>query len=239
MSALFAEAEEEDERRAIDGADWEPLVRSVADAASEVARDGARQALLAIGFSEDEDIFDQVSEDAVEWARERAAELVGRKWKDGDLVDSADAEETILDETREEIRAAVADAIENGDSASQLSERIQGLGAFSEERADRIAQTEMVRANNAGHMTAFRKSGVVEKKSWSTSNQDSVCDVCEGNEDEGAIGIDDDFPSGDDAPPAHPGCLCVVTAEIDDSEDDDSEEDDGESEDDSEDEDGE
>ena len=38
----------------------------------------------------------------------------------------------------------------------------------------------------------------------------------------GAIGLDEDFPSGDDAPPAHPNCVCdvaAITSKDDDNED--------------------
>lgn len=206
MSARFAE-EEEDERAALADADWAPIAKAVVSEASAVASDASKRALEILKIDASDDMFDQVSQDAIDWARERGAELVGKKWRDGELVNASDADDTLLDETRDQIRAALAQALEDGDSAADLGKRIEDLGAFSEERAARIAQTELVRASNQGHMAAFRGSGVVEKKSWSTSNEESVCEVCEGNEDEGALDLEDDFPSGDDAPPAHPGCL--------------------------------
>jgi SPP1 gp7 family putative phage head morphogenesis protein len=132
----------------------------------------------------------------------------------------------ITDSLREDIRAAVAQAIEDGDSAAELSDRLEELSGFSAERADMIARTEIVRAHNAGSMTAMRESGVVQRKAWSTSEDDDVSEECEANADAGDIGIDEDFPSGDDAPPAHPNCRCVAVAVIAAAESEDEEEDD-------------
>jgi Phage Mu protein F like protein len=225
MSARFAE-EEDLERKALDGADWAPIAKAVVDEASEVAADAAKRALTLVRIDADESMFDQVSQDAIDWAKARGAELVGKKWRGGELVDSSDAEDAILDETRDEIRAALAQAIEQGDSAAELGERIEALGAFSEERAARIAQYELTSASNAGHMISFRASGVVQKKSWSTSNEPSVCEICQGNADQGAIDLDEDFDSGDDAPPGHVGCECVVVPEVEEQSEEESDDED-------------
>jgi hypothetical protein len=37
---------------------------------------------------------------------------------------------------------------------------------------------------------------------------DLVEEVCQDNEDEGAIAVGDVFPSGDATPPVHPNCRC-------------------------------
>ena len=39
---------------------------------------------------------------------------------------------------------------------------------------------------------------------------DDACDECVANAEQGAIGLEDEFLSGDDAPPAHPNCRCDV-----------------------------
>jgi len=44
------------------------------------------------------------------------------------------------------------------------------------------------------------------KKIWYCGSD--PCPICEENQDAGAIDVEDDFPSGDDAEIAHPGCLC-------------------------------
>ena len=34
------------------------------------------------------------------------------------------------------------------------------------------------------------------------------CEICDGNIEEGWIDSEDEYPSGDDGPPFHPGCVC-------------------------------
>ena len=36
------------------------------------------------------------------------------------------------------------------------------------------------------------------------------CIVCIANLEDGEIDMDEDFESGDDAPPAHPNCMCSL-----------------------------
>lgn len=66
-----------------------------------------------------------------------------------------------------------------------------------------------IRANNQGNLAAYKSvAGICTGKVWSTAGDDLVCEeICSENEDEGPIGLDDDFPSGDDAPPGHPNCI--------------------------------
>jgi len=201
-----AAEEEEDEREAVDTADWGAVAKAVANELEPVARAGAQHAFTEIGIT-DQGITEQTFTSAAEWARARAAELVGKSWDGDELVDNPDADMAITDTVRDAIREAVADAIEAGDSPEDLADRIEGLGEFSAARAEMIARTEIIRAHASGQMQALRSSGVVKLKGWSTANDDDVDEDCQENEDEGAIGLDDDFPSGDDAPPAHPNCL--------------------------------
>ncbi|HXN32796.1 MAG TPA: phage minor head protein [Polyangiaceae bacterium] len=178
-----------------------------------MAEDGAKQTLLELGIEDDAKITEQVFTSAKDWATKRSAELVGKSWgEDGNLVDNPDAEMAITDATRDDIREAVAQALEDGDSAAELGETIEGLGAFSEARAEMIARTEIIRAHGQGQLAAMRDSGVVERKAWSTAEDDDVSEECEANADQGGIDLDDAFDSGDDAPPAHPNCRCALVA---------------------------
>ena len=197
---------------AIAGVDWAHIAESGMAQIVAVASDGARQAIEALGVEVD---AEQVDDAAVEWATNRAAELVGMQWQDGELVANENAEYAITESLRVDIREAVAAAIEGGDSAANLADAIEGLAGFSPERAELIARSEIVNANNQSHLIAFRASGVVTKKGWSTSNEESVCEICAANEEQGAIGIDDEFSSGDQCPIAHPRCMCVLIAQFD------------------------
>lgn len=227
-----AEEDEDVADAAVARTDWSPVAEPVRQQLTLVARDGAQQVLAKLTIADDDSITEQTFTSAVDFAKARAAELVGKSWDGDELVDNPDADMAITDTMREEIRDAVAEATESGDSAADLADRIEGLGSFSESRAMMISRTEIIRGHAQGNLIAMRASGVVEKKGWSTSNDDDVDEECEANEDEGAIDLDDDFQSGDDAPPAHPACRCVLTAEFpesaeseEDDADDDTEED--------------
>lgn len=211
--------------------DWSTIAGAVEIDLTDMASGSGKKALALLGVADDQSITSQVHTKAAEWAKARSAELVGRQWDDDDnLVANDNAEMTITETMRDDIRDAVADAIESGDSAADLSDTIEGLGSFSEERATMIARTELIRANNAGSLAAMRESGVVEKKEWTTAEDDDVSEDCEGNSDQGAIDLDDTFESGDDAPPAHPNCRCALVAHIQDSTQDSDEGDEEESE---------
>jgi hypothetical protein len=53
-------------------------------------------------------------------------------------------------------------------------------------------------------------AGLTVVKSWLTVGDDNVDPDCEENEAAGEVGVDDDFPSGDREPPAHPYCRCTT-----------------------------
>ncbi len=199
---------------AMEAVDWELLVDPTTDDLDAVVRDGVKEALLRVGIT-DEGITNQAYEIASEWARDRAAEMIGMKYNDdGDLVADASAEFAISETARAEIADKVETAISEGWAAEDLANEIEDVGSFSAERAMMIARTEIIRANNQGHLIAFRESGVVQEKAWSTAEDGDVCPICTENEDEGAIGLEDNFSSGDDAAPAHPNCRCTIVAVI-------------------------
>ena len=109
----------------------------------------------------------------------------------------------------ERLQDAIATAWDKGGSYNDIVSAItETFDDFSETRAGLIAQTEAADAYNAGRReTALDLD--YDEHSWETESGDP-CPVCEDNEAAGWIDIDDDFPSGDDAPTAHPNCQCVV-----------------------------
>lgn len=195
----------------VEGVDWAILVNATEEELRRVALDGAKRALLVLGVSDDVSIVSQTYTRAEEWARLRAAELVGMKYNAlGELIPNPDASMAITDTLRSEIRAAVADAIEQGLPAAELATNIEEVAGFTADRALMVARTEIIRANNNGHMAAFAASGVVTQKEWSTAEDGDTCEVCQGNADQGPIGLNDDFDSGDSEPPGHPNCRCTL-----------------------------
>ena len=149
--------------------------------------------------------------------------MIGKKWVDGVLVDNPEAEWVITGATRDEIRGIVSDYLSNNIELKDLSGAIQDAGVFSDERADLIARTEVAAANNQGtleSLKAARSIGVNRKKIWYPDAE--ACPICSDNADQGAIDLDDDFDSGDDAPPAHPNCECRLISEVDEGDEDES-----------------
>lgn len=76
-------------------------------------------------------------------------------------------------------------------------------------RSEAIVRTETARmVGESEHETAHRNGA--SHKEWVTVGDGEVCDICEGNESAGVIGISQSFPSGDLMEPAHPNCRCLV-----------------------------
>ena len=195
--------------QALDLAGWVVLADNVAGVLQAIAADGSNVALVQIGVT-DEEITKQASETAITWARNRAAEMVGMQRIADRLMPNDDAEWRIDDTTRDKIREVVTQAEGEGWSNETLAKEIRDSYAFSGARAAMIARTETAMADVSGNMIAYRASGVVTGKQWITANDDLVSEECEENGNAGEIGLDDYFPSGDDAPPCHPNCRCDV-----------------------------
>lgn len=183
---------------ALDFDDWTVLTGDTDEIIERILADAGAQALVQIGVSDDK-ITDLVNDRAVDYAKERSAELVTR----------------ISESTREMLRADVADAMENGDSNDDLAATLEDNYGFSADRADMIARTETAYADVAGNLEAYRASGVVAGKKWITG--EGCCDLCDELNGE-VIGIDETFPTDDgdiDGPPYHPNCRCDVVPILD------------------------
>lgn len=146
---------------------------------------------------------------ARDFSRARGAELVGKKWVEGKLVENPDAQWAITDTTREVLRGTVKQAFEEGWTQVDLAERIEESGIFSEARAEMIAKTEMARAQVEGALWTAREVGVVAKQAELSGDHDHD-DECDEAVDEGVIGIDEDFSVGGSGPPFHPNCNCAL-----------------------------
>jgi len=113
--------------------------------------------------------------------------------------------------TVSEIRTILETGLEAQTPFSKIITEIKQAGAFSRQRAQTIAVTEVGNAYSQGLLgqgKELQDEGLDMEKSWLA--EDEPCDICAGNADEGWIDIDDDFSSGDDAPLAHPNCLCAL-----------------------------
>lgn len=196
----------------------EAIVDVLDDELFELAVDSATKALAGIGVRVEADLVNQVNDAAVAFAKERSAELVGKRWVNGILMDNPNAAYRISDTTREMLRGVIGKGLEDNIGTPAIADAIQKAAAFSEARADLIARTEVSNANEQSKLTGWRLArdqGVALKKSWMTSGNENCCETCAANEAQGTIDLDDDFQSGDDAAPAHPNCMCVTVPEVD------------------------
>jgi Phage Mu protein F like protein len=184
---------------ALDGSEW---------MLSDVGKDRAQDELLSLGISQDTDFFDHANTRAADYAAERSAELV----KDID------------ESTRNMLRTKIAAGLEAGLMREDIIDDIMDSDVFSEKRATLIADTEVAMANGQGALAGYKEAkaaGVKLKKIWVCDSD--PCPICEENQDAGEIEVEDDFPSGDDAETAHPGCLCHTESVVEDSDDDEDE----------------
>lgn len=160
------------------------------------AKDGAQHGLVQLNIG-GEDMLSLVNDRAVEFAQQRAAELIATDGTGGELVEA----------TRNLIRATVQQAVEEGWSSRQLANALEDSYAFSAQRAATIARTELAFADSRGNLASYIASGVVKRKRWLLGPD--PCPVCVGNADAGEIDLQQEFPGGVMAPPQHPNCPCT------------------------------
>lgn len=136
------------------------------------------------------------------------ATAVGRsdQWSDrvaqrGSLLAS------IEDRRLDRLASAVADAVARGDSVDTLAKLLRDV-LDDPKWAETVATTEMARAMSAASLASYADAGL-EAVEWLASP--TSCDICQDNEDAGPIPMGSVFPSGDDAPPQHPHCVCSVS----------------------------
>ncbi len=203
--------------QSIDGS-WVQLVPEVTNALTAAGQSGANQGAEQMGTSPAAG-----NQQAAEYARDRAAELVGRKYNEaGELVDNPDAEWVIAETTRARIREIVESAFAENATYPEITKAIlealeaerENGGIFSKERAAMIARNEVVMAQAVANYAAWEASGTVSKLRWTTAEDEIVCDECgplDGEETE----IGKPFSDGSLHPPAHINCRCVaVVSEV-------------------------
>jgi SPP1 gp7 family putative phage head morphogenesis protein len=129
---------------------------------------------------------------AIDYANKHCAQLVTR----------------MDQETKNRLAQVVADAIERKAGVDGLARDIRReFSAMTRDRSELIARTETADALEQSFMDRSKDLGVTGKE-WVVASD--PCDICRENGDAGAIGINEEFPSGDQRPPAHPACVCAL-----------------------------
>ena len=191
--------------------DWSEVVPDVQRALTSAAADGVAVAGVQIGL-DDHDIFSQANEWAINYAEDRAAELVGMKWVNGELVVNPNAEWAITDTTRNTLKEIIVDALKDGDAPATVRKTIQASTDFSKSRAEMVATTETNFANANAQMEVGKLVGHTAKRSLLSGDHD-IDDDCDLNAEESAkdgIGIDQPFQDGSQCSPFHPRCVCLT-----------------------------
>ncbi len=199
----------------VDLSGWTVLIDPMESLLDKIHKDGSAEALLQIGVEDQQHLTTLLNERSLTFAEDRAAELVGMtnagtkelpEW-----IENPSAKWAITDSTREMIRGDVSTAIEEGWSTQHLANQLaENNPAFSDYRAEMIARTEIRKADVEGNMVAYKASGIVQGKEWIVGSEHDDDDECTENAEAGTIALDESFPSGDDAAPAHPNCICDV-----------------------------
>jgi SPP1 gp7 family putative phage head morphogenesis protein len=185
---------------------FQELVPAVQNELEGTYLDQAQQMAVEMGSSVQLSVLNQR---ALDYARARAAEMVGMKWVDDELVTNPNAVWAITDTTRDVLKDLITNAFTQGQTPAELTKSIEQTGVFSASRADMIASTEMAKATIQGSLSTAKDVGAIGKQ-WETSGDHDIDDECNDNEDDGTVAIDENFSSGDDGPPAHPNCNCAL-----------------------------
>jgi HK97 family phage portal protein len=199
----------------IDFGRWSVLVDDIAPELTAVAQRTAIETLDAVsaGLTPNATI-DAVKEWARKWAKDRAAELVGRRTIGDRTIPTADDGQAITSSTADMIAGAARDAIRDGSTVSELAEALGKSPAFSPARAKRIADYETKNALHEATMHAFKASNRVKGSYWVTMNDLRVTAECLLNEAASPVALGTPFPSGHHRPMAHGGCRCWLSAWI-------------------------
>jgi hypothetical protein len=191
------------------------LAGGLTTALRELFRAAESEGLVLAGLEETRGMTRQLDRRALSWAKERAAELVGRKiLEDGSVIDNPNPIYSILETTRDLLRATVAEAVESGWGTKELTDAIEGSYAFSEARAEMIARTELAAAMTQGNVEAWRNSGQVTHKRSLLGQNENHGDDDIANAEEGWIEFEEEFQSGHFAPPYHPNCCCALQPRV-------------------------
>jgi len=206
---------------AIDFGVWDALVDDVQPGLEETAREAVATVFATLNLStEGSDLFNLSDTQALEYAETRAAELVGKKWVDGVLVDNPDAQWAITETTREDLCELIARAFAEQWTPAELTQRIDESFTFSSGRAEMIAETETAFAQTAATVQTGKNFGA-ETKSIQMSNLHDIDDECDDAEDDGEVPIDEPYSNGSIHVPLHPRCCCVEMVHVPTKEDDD------------------
>lgn len=184
---------------------------------NDLVADESKRVISSVGLGQSwDEMFHRINERAMEWAEFHAADLIGKRWVNGRLVDNPNVAYRIDESTRDMLRTLITESFEAGYGIDDLQPILEQSYAFSDQRARIIARTEAINAANAGTEIGQRQAqamGVRIEKTWIAAPD--ACGICLENAAFGAIELDEVFPSGHEKPTAHPNCRCTLGQKVD------------------------
>jgi len=134
---------------------------------------------------------------AIDWAAKQGAQLVTQ----------------MDEETKRRLAKVVSDGILNKRGIPGIQRDLRAtFSDMKKFRSTMIARTETANALSQASLDNMEAMGI-DGKEWVWPGT-SDCDICSSNEAAGVIPVDQAFPSGDMAPPAHPNCECALAPAI-------------------------
>lgn len=181
---------------------WVTLANEIIEDLNEAAQMGRVDGYSQLNLTPN---YDTIKTESLAYAKARAAEMIGKKWEDGKLVDDATAKYVIAETTNDDIHDVIEEAVLEDQSIEKIAEMIQAAGMFSKARSELIAKTELAFAQSKGNIEVWKSSGLVKSVKVVKSHIHVVEDVCDEVEAAGPYLIHK-------APeiPIHPQCRCAL-----------------------------
>jgi SPP1 gp7 family putative phage head morphogenesis protein len=160
-----------------------------------------REAAASLGIS-----FDAIDHEAFNWIRDNSAENV------------KNIDDTTRNRIQDILTQGTADKLSYSSIAQNIRDEFTQMATPAphqhiRDRAELIAVTETRKAHEYSQALTrqkIRNDGWIIQKSWMITDDSRVCEICQDNADEGWIDDEDEYPSGDLYPPAHPACRCCT-----------------------------
>jgi hypothetical protein len=189
---------------------WSDLAEEISPPLEDAAGQTVADTLAAVHAELTAAQVDAAKAEARKWARDRAAELVGRSHVGARTIPDTTADNDITDSTARMIAENVRQAIAEKSTVEELASVLSASYAFSPQRARAIADYETKSALHDATMTAFKASNRVKGSYWVTVGDLRVEAACLLNAAASPVRLGHPFPSGHLAPLAHNGCRCFL-----------------------------
>lgn len=200
-SAEFAQA-----LREMEQAMFESIVNSIEGTISEVATAKARDLANTAARS----LMDQLTESQLNSMGDTIARALENGMRPVDIANQL-REVQSLDSVRAKRYLKMQEYLEqSGLSDAKVTQALEReYQRLLAERRRTIAQTEGRVATSEARRVEAEERGY-KWKVWATSQDGRVSDLCAGNQAAGVILLQDEFPSGAQQTPGHPGCRCSI-----------------------------